>query len=198
MHPSVTLMMCIPFLVRGCTHNVNARFCGSAHRGTNCTSVYAIVRGTDGKYNIRIRVRSLSFPRPARVFANMPCSRTACLYLFTDFFFVNIKVYVECPGTAFPACSAAGGSNAKAPPPKSPASISPLTKGKLKNRKVMVPVEALTEDWRAHCDQFDGMGWAARVVSVRSGTATLKFVYGEWANHVEYFKETDVLSWKTL
>ena len=49
-----------------------------------------------------------------------------------------------------------------------------------------------------HCSEFDGTGWAARVVSVRYGTASLQFMYGEWEHDKEYYREADVLAWEPL
>ena len=76
--------------------------------------------------------------------------------------------------------------------------VAKLVKGKLKGRRVKVTLSAMPTQWHPHCSEFDGTGWAARVVSVRYGTASLQFLYGEWENDKEYYREADVMAWEPL
>ena len=41
--------------------------------------------------------------------------------------------------------------------------VAKLVKGKLKGRRVKVPLSAMPTQWHPHCSEFDGTGWAARV-----------------------------------
>ena len=67
-------------------------------------------------------------------------------------------------------------------------SVRPLVADKLKLRTLIVPREQFPTDT---CSEHGGLGWSARVVDVKHGTARVKFIHGEWEPY--YFPKSLVL-----
>jgi len=86
--------------------------------------------------------------------------------------------------------------------PKKPAEIAPLSLKELSGRSVMVPRGAILPEVVEEygCDEQDGEGWAAKLLTVKCGVVTVKWTAksGSWKGYKDYYKTKDVLSWKPL
>jgi len=76
---------------------------------------------------------------------------------------------------------------------KKPRVIPPLVRAALKGRHVMIPC-AMYPTYA--CKEFEGRGWAARVVKVAYGVATVKPLHGSFAS--AHWDVDVVLSWDPL
>uniref|UniRef100_A0A7S3EUC0 Stress-response A/B barrel domain-containing protein n=1 Tax=Haptolina ericina TaxID=156174 RepID=A0A7S3EUC0_9EUKA len=88
------------------------------------------------------------------------------------------------------------------PKPTEPKEVAPLTLENLKGRVILVPrsciLPGVVEEYG--CDEFEGRGWSAKVVSVHSKTATVKWTVktGTWSGYKDYYKTSDVVTWQPL